>query len=82
MADVKQGVDLSQRLALTVPEAAAAVGVSERHLRSILPELPHCRIGGRVVIPVAALAGWLQARTRQEQGRVDAAVEEIMGTLE
>ncbi len=38
------------RLALSVAEAAASIGVSERHLRTLLPEVPHVYVGGRVVI--------------------------------
>jgi hypothetical protein len=39
--------DLVGRLALTVPEAAKAVGVSERHFRSMLPKIPHIYFGWR-----------------------------------
>ena len=73
---------LSGRLALTVPEAAAAIGVSERHLRSMLPEIPHLYLGGRVVIPVDALRTWLQKRAEIEGSRVDAAVEEVLSDIE
>ena len=52
MADHADEPDLGTRLALTVSEAAVAVGVSERHLRDLLPSLPMVRLGGRVVIPV------------------------------
>jgi len=44
------------RLALSLAEAARALGVSERHVREILPELPHIHLGRRVVIPVVRCA--------------------------
>ena len=75
-------LELSGRLALTVPEAAAAIGVSERHLRSMLPQIPHLYLGGRVVIPVDALRTWLQKRAEIEGSRVDAAVEEVLSDIE
>gem|GEM_PF-5217205 len=36
---------LPGRLALSLAEAARALGVSERHVREILPELPHVHLG-------------------------------------
>ena len=71
----------ASRLALSVAEAAAAVGVSERHLRSVLHEIPHCRLGGRVVIPVQAFADWLGKQARAERAHADAAVDEILESL-
>ena len=69
---------LADRLALTVLEAAEAVGVSERHLRSLLPEIPHTRLGGRVVIPVDPFREWLRDRAQQEKGAIDRAVDEVL----
>jgi hypothetical protein len=69
---------LSERLALTINEAAATVGVSERHLRSVLPEIPHGRLGGRVVIPVDSFREWLQRQAENRAGQVDALVGEIL----
>ncbi len=40
-----------ERLALRPKEAAEALGIGERTLRQILPELPHVRIGGAVLLP-------------------------------
>jgi len=54
------------------------LGVSEGHLRNLLPELPHVRLGGRLVIPVDGLRKWLQERTEAQVGRIDGAVDEIM----
>lgn len=70
--------DLRTRLALSVSEAAAAVGVSERHLRSLLREIPHTPLGGRVVIPVDLLREWLRRRSQQGSSRVDATVAAVL----
>ena len=56
------GIQLADRLALRPREAAEALGISERQLRQILPELPHTRLGGCVVLPVDALREWLRER--------------------
>ena len=69
------------RLALTVPEAAAAMGVSERHLRSMLPEIPHVYLGGRVVIPVEPLREWLRAQAQAEKARAERTAREILESL-
>jgi excisionase family DNA binding protein len=74
-------IQLADRLALSVREAAKVTGVSERHLRSILPEIPHVRLGGRVVIPVGPFAEWLRTRAEATKGKVDSAVDEIMESL-
>jgi excisionase family DNA binding protein len=46
-----------ERIAYTVPEAAAALGISEDFLRNLIrrDEIPHVRLGRRVLIPVDAL---------------------------
>jgi excisionase family DNA binding protein len=72
---------LASRLALTIPEAATALGISERHLRSMLPELPHCRIGGRVVLPVESLREWLRHQAQAEQQGAEAVAREIAESL-
>jgi hypothetical protein len=43
-----------------------------------MPELPHVRLGGRVVIPVEALRKWLLDATETQMSRIDGAVDEIM----
>ena len=73
--------DLSTRLALTVAEAAAALGVSERHLRQLLPEIPHLHVGRRVVIPVEPFREYLRARCEAERGKVDQVVEDILSSV-
>lgn len=69
---------LDDRLALSIPEAASVLGVSEGHVRNLMPELPHVRLGGRVVIPVEALRKWLRELTEAQTGQIDGAVDEIM----
>ena len=70
------------RLALTVAEAATAVGVSERHMRALLPEIPHLRLGNRVVIPIEPFRNWLRERALSEAKTVDRAVEDVLADLE
>jgi excisionase family DNA binding protein len=72
---------LSDRLALRPKEAAIALGVSERTLRQMLPELPHVRLGSRVVIPVALLEEWLRTHSEAEENRVGSEVESILDAL-
>ena len=69
---------LGTRLALSISEAADAISVSERHFRSMLPEIPHTHIGGRTVIPVKELEAWLGERAKAESAQIDRIVE---GTL-
>ena len=71
-------VQLSARLALRPKEAAEALGIGERTLRQILPELPHLRVGGVVLLPVDALRGWLLAEAKAEQGRVQTIVDDVI----
>jgi hypothetical protein len=54
-SETQDRLALADRLALSPAEAARALGVSERHLRSILGELPHTHLGNRIVIPVDSL---------------------------
>jgi len=73
-------LDLRSRLALRPPEAAAALGISERTLREWLPRIPHFREGNVVLIPTEALAKWLDAQAQAREGRTDAVVREILGS--
>ncbi len=83
MADSPEtAVRLSERLALSVSEAAAAMGVSERLMRSVLPDIPHCRLGNRVVIPVSLLDEWLRKQAQEEQNVVGKAVNEILEDIQ
>jgi DNA-directed RNA polymerase specialized sigma24 family protein len=63
---------LANRLALRPSEAAKALGVSERHLRSHLSEIPHDYIGNRLVFPVDAVRERLCERAK---ARVQAQAE-------
>ena len=69
---------LSERLALRPKEAAEALGISERTLRQLLPELPTVRRGGVGLVPVAGLREWLREESEAERGRVEKAVTEIL----
>ena len=73
---------LADRLALRPKEAAEALGVSERTLRQMLPELPHVRVGGVVLLPVDALRGWLIEQAKTERGRAGAVAEEILQSVQ
>jgi excisionase family DNA binding protein len=73
--------DLAARLALRPKEAAEALGISERKLREMLPELPHTRLGGVVMIPVKPLESWLAERAKAEAGRADKVAQEIIDDL-
>lgn len=73
---------LREPLALSPKEAAKALGVSERHLRNLLPELPHVHLGNRVVIPIEALRRWLEEQTRIEHSRIDKVVDEVLQGLD
>ncbi len=77
----RSDVQLADRLALTVPEAAAVTGVSERHLRAMLPEIPHCHVGGRVVVPVEPLREWLRRQAEAEAQGAEAVAREIAESL-
>jgi len=72
---------LADRLALRPKEAAAALGLSERAFRALLPSLPHVRAGGAVLIPVEALRQWLAAQAKAQANRVDEAVSTIMDSF-
>ena len=74
-------ISLSNRLALRPVEVAEALGLSERMVRQILPELPHVRIGTAVVVPTDLLKEWLRERAQQEGGAVDRAVDELLDGL-
>jgi excisionase family DNA binding protein len=65
-------------MALRPREVAQALGVSERFVRQILPELPHVRLGGAVVVPTDMLREWLREKARTERGRVETVVNEVL----
>jgi hypothetical protein len=47
----------------------------------MLPEIPHTRLGGRVVIPVEPFREWLRARAQSEQAASDRMAAEILEEL-
>ena len=73
--------DCAPRLALRPKEAAKALGISERTLRQMLPELPHIRLGGSILIPVNCLREWLREGSEREAGRAKETAEEILGAM-
>ena len=74
-------LDLQSRLALRPKEAAAALGVSERKLRQMLPDLPHVHECGVVLIPVDLLREWLRERVEAEQAKEKVAVQKVIQQL-
>ncbi len=72
---------LGGRLALRPREAARALGIGERTLRQILPEIPHVHVGSAVVIPVDLLREWLRRRARAEQRKADSVVQDVLSEL-
>ena len=69
---------LSTRLALRPKVAAEALGVCERTLRGLLPQIPHTRIGNAVLIPVEGLQAWLRDQAKAEGSRAERIAGEIL----
>ena len=72
---------LSDRLALRPREAAEALGLSERSLRGLLPQLPVVRTRGAVLIPVEALRDWLLNTARSEGDNAKNVAQEVLQDL-
>lgn len=55
-------IPLSERAGLTVPEAAALLGVSTKAMYDLVHRegFPSVRVGRRFLIPRLALLGWLE----------------------
>lgn len=70
----KGGVRLADRIALRPAEAADALGISERTLRTLMPLLPFVRLGGVVLLPLRDLERWL---SEQARAQVDAHRERV-----
>jgi len=70
-----------ERLALRPKEAAAALGVSERTLRSLLPRIPHLRFKGTVLIPTKALERWLEDKALAEVSQAGEIADEMLADL-
>jgi hypothetical protein len=73
---------LSERLALRTHEVAAVLGVSERTVRGMLPELPHTYFGRCLVFPTNLLREWLDDRVRTQEGQIENVSKEILKAIE
>ena len=74
----EQPIDLAGRVTLSLAEAAAALGVSEGHVRNHISQLPHFRMGNKPLIPVEALKQWTAGRAKEEQANVEATANSIL----
>jgi hypothetical protein len=72
---------LANRLALRLSEAAQVLGISERTLRTLTPELPHVRRGGVLLYPVDALRDWLNQQAKAEKASAEAIADEIIESM-
>ena len=59
MTEPKPPLDLNTRLSLRQKQTAVALGISERKLREITPQLTTVWIGRVRLYPVEALRNWL-----------------------
>ena len=75
-------IHLAGRLALRPKEAAQVFGLSERALRALLPELPHVRAGGAVLLPVDLLREWLRQRADANGKDAESVADEVLRELE
>ena len=78
--------DLTNRLALGPAEVAVAIGVSETTVRRWMVEegLPYSRVGGRILVRVDRLLGWLDSHQDSSCDVEDivSLVEQARGTVE
>lgn len=82
MSEDPHHIVLETRLALRPAEAAAALGVSERTLRDLAPELPRVFLTNRTVVyPVDGLRDWLREHARSEGADVDGIVDGTIRSL-
>jgi hypothetical protein len=65
-AESAPALDLRSRFALRPGELADALGIGERTLRELAPELPRIRRGGVLLYPVDAIREWLRREARVE----------------
>ena len=61
---------MTDRLVLTLKQAAEELGVSERTVAGLVArrEIPTARIGRRVLIPMHLLREWLERRAAESAG--------------
>lgn len=76
-SDVGQ-IDLRNRLALSIAEAAQVVGLSENAFRSVLPAIERVYVGRRILIPVKALEEWLHSQSKINESRDGEIVSELL----
>ena len=84
-AEFSEAPNLDTRLALSVAELARALGVSARHVRERLHEIPHVYLGQRVVFPVDAVREWLGKRCEgggRAGSQLDREVDEMLKDFE
>ena len=65
-------VDSRRKYAVTVPEAAELLSLSERTVRDLLrddPGFPRVYVGRRVIVPLRALEEWANAKAADESRR-------------
>ena len=60
--------DEIEPLVVSLVTAAWLLGVSDRHVRSHLHEIPHIRLGGRLLFRLASLRDWLDQCERSTAG--------------
>ena len=53
----------------------------ERHIRQMLPEIPHARLGGSVVVPIDLLRQWLRDQANSEPRKANRIAREAAGEL-
>ncbi len=81
MKSADDSLRLADRLALRPREAARVLGVSERTLRALLPELPHVRVGGVVLLPVDPLREWLREHAEANGKDAGSVADEVLREL-
>lgn len=70
-----------ERLALRPREAARALGISERSLRSLQHRLPRLRVGRAVLFPVEGLRRWVRDQAKTGHDDVDNAVNAALAQV-
>lgn len=58
--------DSGEPLAYSLKQAARAAGLSRQTMSKHLEEIPHRRIGGRILISKTALQHWLEGHDFEE----------------
>ena len=65
---MKTDCPLSEKISLSVAEAAAVLSVSERTVRNLLlrPDFPALKIGGRTLVSRSGLEAWIAQQAEHE----------------